>query len=68
MFKNLLATHVYYHTHRKRLSSWIKESRDCDALLVQAPLGLGKTMAISSALMENTKMSAIIFMPTTENV
>lgn len=65
MFKNLLATHVYYHKHRERLSSWIKEARDCDALLVQAPLGLGKTMAISSALMENTKMSAIIFMPTT---
>ena len=65
MFKNLLVTYVYYHRYRERLLSWVKYAKECDILRVQAPLGLGKTMAISSALKENKKKSAIIFMPTT---
>jgi hypothetical protein len=65
MFKNQLIVYVYYYKYRERLLSWPDRAKNCDILLVQAPLGLGKTFAISSALKENKKKSAIIFMPTT---
>jgi len=56
---------VYYRRYRKEICHWIERTKKCDALLVRAPLGLGKTIAIAEALNNNKNKSAIIFMPTT---
>ena len=63
-FLDSCITYVYYYRHRKKLESWINQSEIYDAIIVNAPLGIGKTMAISNALRRYKDKSAIIFMPT----
>jgi len=63
-----LINDIYYDAARDQVTSWIKRAKKCDALIIHAPLGLGKTTAIAKALNDenNKDKSAIIFMPRTE--
>lgn len=53
---------------RKEFIEWVEKLeglRDSrKALFIDAPMGLGKTCSIIEALVENTALSAVIFMPT----
>lgn len=53
---------------RKLLCGWVKTIDDLKknqkALLVDAPMGLGKTHSIVEALVDNPDLSAVVFMPT----
>ena len=59
---------AYYHAYRKKLEAWIYRAKgnSRDPIVVKAPLGIGKTVAIAVALNKNKDKSAIIFMPRIE--
>lgn len=49
---------------RKKLKEWPKRVKRDQALLVDAPMGLGKSTSIIDTLTENQDKSAVIFLPT----
>ena len=49
---------------RANLNRWVEAVKPGKTLIVDAPMGLGKTYSIIEALTSNTNMSAVIFMPT----
>jgi DNA repair photolyase len=49
---------------RSKLRGWTSEIEADKALLIDAPMGVGKTTAILQGLLDNREMSAVIFLPT----
>ena len=49
---------------RKKLGTWFHMLSPGKALIVDAPMGLGKSTSIVNTLSEELDLSAVIFMPT----
>ena len=53
------------HTeNRRKLNDWVEKVKPGRALIVDAPMGMGKSSSIVSCLSDNLGLSAVIFMPT----
>jgi hypothetical protein len=59
-----VCTELALQPQRTELTEWVNKAEKGKALFVDAPMGLGKTFSIVEALAENSKLSAVIFMPT----
>lgn len=61
---NKVCTELSLDPERKSLSDWVNRIEEGKALLVDAPIGLGKTYSITGVLSERSDLSAVVFMPT----
>jgi hypothetical protein len=52
--------------YREELSTWVEQVEPGKVLMVDAPMGLGKTWSIVETLATRTELSAMVFMPTKE--
>jgi len=57
----LVCTEIALKHSRKELLEWVNRIEPGKALLVDAPMGLGKTYSIIEGLTENPDLSAVIF-------
>jgi hypothetical protein len=62
--RNKVCTELALDPSRKKLHDWVTRVQKGKALLVDAPMGLGKTYSITESLAEKEKLSAVVFMPT----
>ena len=63
-FCGRIISSIAYSSQREALSKWVDNIEKGNALFINAPMGLGKTYAIATALADNPQLSAIVFMPT----